>query len=88
MLKMLRVFWNCGDTSIVDFAILRARLNRKEKEVLRLMLDECMTQEEAAEELDCSPRHIQNLWYSAANKLISIPWVIAYVEYLVKKEEV
>lgn len=82
MLKNLRAFWNCGDTQIIDFAMMRARLNRKEKEVLTLLLDECMTQEEAAEELDISTRQVQILWTSAANKLMSIPWVIAYIDYL------
>lgn len=84
MVKKLRLLWGCGDSSTIEFAILRARLNRKEKEVINLMLDECMTQEETAEELDISPRQVQILWRDAASKLMSIPWVVAYIEYLEK----
>lgn len=78
MKDLLTAFWNCGDDQIIQFAILRAHLNRKEKEVIRLMLDECMTQEQAAEVMDCSVRTLQAYWQNASNKLLHIPWVIAY----------
>lgn len=75
---LIKDFWSCGDNQIVEFAIVRARLNRKEKEVLGLVLDECMTQEEAAEALDISPRSLQEIWRRAADKMLNIPWVFAY----------
>lgn len=81
---LLKDFWNCGDNQIIEFAILRAHLNRLEKEVVRLLLDECLTQEEAAEAMNIAPRSIQAYWYSAADKLLSIPWVVAYARDLSK----
>lgn len=80
--SLLKAFWNCGDNQIIEFALLRARLNRIEREVVHLMLDECMTQEEVAEELDFSTRKIQDAWYSGADKLLAIPWVQAYAKEL------
>lgn len=77
MANTLKTFWGCGDNDIIEFALMKARLNRKEKEVINLILDECLTQEEAAEKLDISVRKIQDLWYSASNKLLSIFWVSA-----------
>lgn len=76
--ELLILFFNCGDNDIIEFAILRARLNRREKEVIHLIIDECMTQEEVAEKLSYSPRRIQDFWYSGAKKLLNIPWVRAY----------
>lgn len=80
--SLLKYFWNCGDNQIIEFALLRARLNKKEKEVIHLMLDECMTQEEVAEYLDTSTRNVQNYWYSGADKLLNIKWVLAYAKEL------
>lgn len=82
--ELLKAFWNCGDNQIIEFALIRARLNRNEKEVIRLMLDECLTQEEAAEQMGLSTRKIQSLWYSSAAKLLGIPWVYAYAAELAK----
>ena len=79
---LIKDFWACGDNQIIEFAIMRARLNRKEKEVLELILDECKTQEEAAETLDLSPRNIQEIWRRAADKMLAIPWVKAYAHDL------
>ena len=80
----LKAFWNCGDNQIIEFALLRAHLNRLEKEVIRLMLDECMTQEEIAEAIGYSTRKIQDLWYSASTKMLNIPWVYAYAVELAR----
>lgn len=76
--NLIKDFWNCGDNEIIQFALIRAHLNRLESEVLHLMLDECMTQEQTAEEMHYSARRIQELWASATTKLLSIPWVYAY----------
>ena len=84
-LKLLKAFWSCGDGQIIEFALIRARLNKTEKEVLNLMLDECMTQEEVAERLNYSTRRVQQFWVSGADKLLSIPWVNAYAEELIKR---
>lgn len=81
-LNLLRAFWNCGDNQIIEFALLRAHLNRIEREVIHLMLDECMTQEEVAEALNYSTRRIQDAWYSGADKLLNIPWVKAFASEL------
>lgn len=81
-LKLLRAFWNCGDGDIIEFALLRAHLNKKELNIIKLMLDECMTQEEVAEQIGYSTRRTQQLWCSAANKLLAIPWVKAYASEL------
>lgn len=80
--SLIRAFWSCGDSQIIEFAIQRARLNRMEKETIRMILDECMTQEEAAEALDISPRNLQKWWYSATDKLLAIAWVKAYAKEL------
>lgn len=76
--NLLTYFWNCGDDGIIEFAILRAHLNKHEKDVIHLMLDECMTQEEVAERIEFSTRRVQDYWYSGAKKLLNIPWVRAY----------
>lgn len=78
----LKNFWNCGDNQIIEYAMLRARLNRREKEILTLMLDECLTQEQAAERMDISVRRAQEHWYTASRKLLGIPWVAAYAQSL------
>lgn len=80
--SLLFAFWNCGDNQIIEFALMRARLNKKEREVLSLILDECMTQEQVAEELGYSTRRTQEYWYSGADKLLCIPWVKAYAKSL------
>lgn len=79
---LLKAFWNCGDNDIIEFALLKARLNKREHEVIHLMLDECMTQEQVAEYLDLSTRNVQSLWYSGADKLLNIKWVNAYARAL------
>lgn len=76
--ELLQAFWNCGDNQIIEFAMIRARLNKHEREVIEYMLDECMTQEETAEKMNYSTRRVQDFWYSAANKLLNIDWVKAY----------
>lgn len=76
--ELMYLFFNCGDNDIIEFAIIRAHLNRREKDVIRLIMDECMTQEEVAEKLSYSTRRIQDFWYSGATKLLNIPWVKAY----------
>lgn len=82
-MQLLRAFWNCGDGLIVEYAITRARLNRHEQEVLTMMLDDCFTQEQIAEQLHYSTRRIQQFCQSGAEKLLSIPWVKAYAESLI-----
>lgn len=79
---LLYDFWSCGDDQIIKFAIYRAHLNRHERDVIHLMLDECLTQEKVAEELHYSTRMVQNYWYSASDKLLAIPWLIAYAKSL------
>ena len=81
---LLSYFWNCGDDSIIQFALQRGHLNKREKEVIHLILDECMSQEEAAEEIGYSVRRTQEFWSSGCNKLLSIPWVRAYAMELRK----
>lgn len=80
--SLLTFFFDCGDDQIIQFAIQRAHLNRLEKEVIRLRMDECMTQEEIAEAIGYSVRRVQDLWYSGADKLLSVPWVYAYAKEL------
>lgn len=80
--SLLYYFWNCGDNDIIEFAILKARLNKHERDVVHYMLDECMTQEEVAEKIDFSTRRVQDFWYSACSKLLKIPWVKAYAASL------
>ena len=76
--ELLKLFWNCGDNQIIEFAMLRARLNSKEKLVLEYMLDACLTQEETAEKMGYSTRRVQDFWCSATRKLLNIDWVKAY----------
>lgn len=76
--ELLYKFFNCGDNDIIEFALLKARLNRREREVISCMFDECMTQEQIAEAMNFSTRRIQDFWYSGAKKLLNIPWVKAY----------
>lgn len=80
--NLIKAFWNCGDSQIIDFAIMRSRLNFREKDVVCLILDQCMTQEQVAEKLNISTRNVQETWYSATTKLLNIPWVYAYAKEL------
>jgi len=84
---LLKYFWNCGDDQIIQFALVRAHLNRYEKDVITLALDECMTQEEIAEAMDLSTRQIQKIWKSGSIKMIAIPWVRAFALELSSKED-
>lgn len=79
---LIKFFMDCGDDQIIQFALTRAHLNRREKDVILLMFDECMSQEEIAERLGYSTRRIQDIWYSGSKKLMSIPWVAAYAKEL------
>jgi hypothetical protein len=81
---LVKIFWGCGDNGIIEYALMRARLNRKEKEAVTYLLDECMSQEEAAEKMCVSTRRFQEYWYSASDKLLSLPWLAAYAEELKK----
>jgi len=78
--SLIRTFWNCGDSAIIDFAMDRARLNREERNVLHYILDECFTQEYTAEHMNISTRKVQQLWASACDKLLLIDWVVAYAK--------
>lgn len=40
---LVKTFWGCGDNGIIEYALMRARLNRKEKEAVTYLLDECMS---------------------------------------------
>lgn len=80
--SLIKCFWSCGDNEIIEFALMRARLNAREKEVVRLILDECMTQEEVADKMYLSTRKVQEVWASAADKLLKIPWVMAFAKEL------
>lgn len=83
--ELIRDFWQCGDNQIIEFALLRAHLNRRQKEVVECMLDECLTQEQTAEHLDWCVRTVQKEWSEAADKLLDIPWVEAYARDLRQK---
>lgn len=80
--NLLKFFWDCGDDGIIQFAMMRAHLNRLEKDVITLMLDECLSQEQVAERIGYSVRRVQDIWYSGADKLLNIPWVLAYAREL------
>lgn len=84
--SLVKDFWNCGDGALIAYSIMRAKLNRMECEALRRLLDECMTQEEAAEAMDISVRRLQAYWYSAADKLLQLPWVVAYAGKVRRKK--
>lgn len=77
---LIRDFWDCGDGTIISYAVMRSRLNQNECRTLRCLLDECMTQEEAAEALGVSTRCLQSWWYSATDKLMKLPWLMAYAK--------
>lgn len=80
--RLLKAFWNCGDSDIIDYAMARARLNKNEKQVLLLTFDECLTQEDIAEDMFLSLRRVQELFYDASRKMLAIPWVKAYAREL------
>lgn len=83
---LIREFWSCGDSSIISYAVMRAHLNRNELTVLRMILDDCMTQERAAEALGISTRSLQALWRSGIDKILHQPWVRAYAADLARSK--
>lgn len=80
--NLLKYFWNCGDNETIQHALDRAHLTTPEKAIIGFLLDDCITQEQAAEKLDISVRKAQEIWYAASGKILSIPWVYAYAKYL------
>lgn len=84
MNKLIKAFWNCGDSNTIKYAVEVAHLNRIENEVLHLILDECRTQEQVAEILDFSTRAVQDYWSNGIAKILRIPWVMAYAQSLIK----
>lgn len=86
--SLVKTFWTCGDSQVIDFAMMRARLDRKEKAVITSMLDDCMTQEETADRLQISVRTVQKLWASGTDKLLRIDWLVAYAEALRKRSNI
>lgn len=84
---LLQAFWGCGDNTAIEFAIVRANLNRKEKEVVHFIFDECLTQEQIAEKMDISVRQVQEIWYDASKKLLGIQWVRIYATELHRRKE-
>ena len=86
--SLVKTFWTCGDSQVIDFAMMRARLDRKEKAVITSMLDDCMTQEETADRLQISVRTVQKLWASGTDKLLRIDWLVAYAEALRKRTNI
>lgn len=74
-----RKLFECADNEFIEFAIKRARLNDNERTVLSHMIDHCKTQEQTAEIMDISVRQVQNYWYSANTKLLSINWVTSFI---------
>lgn len=83
---LIRAFWSCGDSSVISYAVMRAHLNRNELTVLRMILDDCMTQERAAEAMDISTRSLQALWRSGIDKILHQPWVRAYAVDLARRD--
>ena len=81
---LVKAFWNCGDNTIIEFALMRARLNQREKEAVAYLLDDCLSQEQAAEKMCVSTGRFQEYWYSATDKLLALPWLVAYANELKK----
>lgn len=82
---LIRAFWACGDSSIIGYAIMRARLNANERETLSLVLDECQSQEMAAESMGVSTRSLQAWWRSGVTKVLNQPWARAYAAELARE---
>ena len=80
-MNVKRLF-SCADNDFIEYALKRARLNDNETRVLSEILDHCLTQEQTAEKLDISVRQVQNYWYSANEKLLSIKWVTSFINSL------
>lgn len=83
---MIRAFWDCGDSAIISYAIIRARLNANERETLSLILDECQSQEMASESMGVSTRTLQAWWRSGITKVLNQPWVRAYAAELAREK--
>lgn len=83
---LIRAFWACGDSAIISYAVMRARLNKNERDALSLILDECMAQEAAAEAMGVSTRSMQSWWRSGATKILSQPWVKTYATELARSK--
>lgn len=77
---IIKEFWKIADSDLIKLAQDKANLTRYEREVLRLMLTECYTQEQTAEIMEISTRKVQDLWKTACDKILSIYWIklIAY----------
>lgn len=80
--NIVKLFWKCGDIDIINLACDRAGLTTPERQTLNMLLTDCKTQEETAEELGISTRKVQELWYSSCNKILQIYWVHVIAHYI------
>ncbi len=74
------VSWlNYPDADYVRYNVSRANLNAKERRVIDLRIHDGLTVEQAAEQLDVSPRTVQYQYRQAIDKLDScwscLPWL-------------
>lgn len=50
-MSLIKSFWGCGDNQIIEFAIVRARLNRRERQMESIKTLYPNAYEETLEEL-------------------------------------
>ena len=82
MTKEIKLLWNKGDITFIQYVYQNSRLNKQEREVAKLILCENITQEEASEKLDISTRGLKYIWKSACEKILSVPGVKPYIDSL------
>lgn len=77
-------FLRCPSAQIVDVAIAIANLTEKEEAAIRLCGQHAMTQEAAAEKMECSTNGLQRWYYSGIEKLIQAWTGVWWIEKLSK----
>lgn len=80
--KDLKLLWELGDKEFIDYAFNSARLTLFEKDVVKFILFDGLTQEKTAEKMDISVRNIQYAWKNIIDKILRVPGVIPYTNTL------
>lgn len=82
MTKEVKLLWNKGDNTFIQYVYENSKLNKQERDVARLVLCENLTQEQASEELDISTRGLKYIWKSACEKILAVPGTKPYINSL------
>lgn len=84
--SLVEIFLKCNDEQLIEYALLKAKISVKELRVLKLLINEGVSVPEAAYTMCISTARLQKIWDKASNKLLAIPWLVAYANELKERK--